>query len=181
MKTYPMPDLDLRDAVPSDIPALHALIESAYRGEASRSGWTTEADLLDGQRTDPAELADLIAAEDRGLLVGRYDRETVACVKYEHLGGEVGYFGMLAVSPKRQSAGLGRRMVAAAERVLSERHGARRVRIRVFPQRDTLIAWYRRLGYALTGETAPFPYGDERFGRPRRRDLYFVILERSLP
>lgn len=175
-----MTELDIRDAVPADIPALHALIESAYRGEASRAGWTTEADLLDGQRTDPDELADIIAAEDQGLLVAWRGGEAVACVRYQRLTDGVGYFGMLSVSPERQSAGLGRRMVEAAEQRLAIRHGARRMRIQVFPQRDTLIAWYQRLGYALTGETAPFPYGDERFGLPRRDDLHFVILEKPL-
>ncbi len=175
-----MTELDIRDAAPPDIPVLHALIESAYRGEASRAGWTTEADLLDGQRTDPEELADIIAADEQGLLVGWRGEEAVACVKYQRLTGGVGYFGMLSVSPEQQSAGLGRRMVEAAEHRLAERHGASRIRIQVFPQRDTLIAWYQRLGYALTGETAPFPYGDERFGLPRRDDLHFVILEKPL-
>jgi hypothetical protein len=46
--------------------------------------------------------------------------------------------------------------------------------------RDTLIAWYERRGYRRTGETEPFPYGDERFGIPRRDDLYFVVLEKAL-
>ena len=175
-----MTELDIRDAAPPDIPVLHALIESAYRGEASRVGWTTEADLLDGQRTDPEELADIIAAEDQGLLVAWRGEEAVACVKYQWLTEGVGYFGMLSVRPGLQSSGLGRRMVEAAERRLSADHGATRIRIQVFPQRDTLIAWYQRLGYVLTGETAPFPYGDARFGLPRRDDLHFVILEKPL-
>lgn len=175
-----MSDLDIREAVAADIPALHALIESAYRGEASRAGWTTEADLLEGQRTDPDELAAIIAAQDQGLLIGERGGDALACVKYQWLSKGVGYFGMLSVQPGLQSAGLGRRMVEAAERLLVERHGARRVRIQVFPQRETLIAWYQRLGYALTGETASFPYGDARFGLPRREDLHFVILEKPL-
>ncbi|OYX34590.1 MAG: hypothetical protein B7Z01_05350 [Brevundimonas subvibrioides] len=141
----------------------------------------TEADLLDGQRTDPEELAEIIAAEDQGILVAWKDGDALACVKHQHLGDGVGYFGMLSVAPALQSAGLGRRMVEAAERVLVERHGVRRMRIQVFPQRQTLVAWYQRLGYALTGETAPFPYGDQRFGLPRRDDLSFVIMEKPLP
>ncbi len=175
-----MGELVIREATPADIPSLHALIESAYRGEASRGGWTTEADLLDGQRTDPDELAGIIAAPDQGLLVGWRADAAVACVKYQGLTGGVGYFGMLSVRPGLQSAGIGRRMVEAAERRLADRHGARRMRIQVFPQRGALIAWYRRLGYAPTGETAPFPYGDQRFGLPRRDDLYFVLMEKAL-
>lgn len=176
-----MTDLDIRDAGPADIPVLHALIESAYRGNASRAGWTTEADLLDGQRTDPDELAAIIAADDQGLLIGERGGDALACVKYQRLSEGVGYFGMLSVQPGLQSAGLGRRMVEAAERLLVERHCAVRTRIQVFPQRETLIAWYQRLGYVLTGETAPFPYGDARFGLPRRDDLSFVIMEKPLP
>jgi ribosomal protein S18 acetylase RimI-like enzyme len=175
-----MTDLDIRDAVPTDIPALHALIESAYRGETSRVGWTTEADLLDGQRTDPEELTEIIAAGDQGFLIACREGEPLACVRHQLLGEGLGYFGMLSVAPTLQSAGLGRRMVEAAERLLVQRHGVRRVRIQVFPQRDTLIAWYQRLGYDLTGETAPFPYGDQRFGLPRRADLHFVLLEKAL-
>lgn len=176
-----MTDLDIRDAGPADIPVLHALIESAYRGNASRAGWTTEADLLDGQRTDPDELAAIIAADDQGLLIGERGGDALACVKYQRLSEGVGYFGMLSVQPGLQSAGLGRRMVEAAERLLVERHRAVRTRIQVFPQRETLIAWYKRLGYVLTGETAPFPYGNARFGLPRRDDLSFVIMEKPLP
>jgi predicted N-acetyltransferase YhbS len=175
-----MTDIVIRDAVPADIPALHALIESAYRGEASRAGWTTEADLLDGQRTDPQELGEIIADPDQALLVAWQGREAVACVRIVKLAEGMGYFGMLSVRPTLQAAGMGRRMVAEAEQALARRFGAGRVRIQVFPQRETLIAWYERLGYVATGETAPFPYGDLSFGEPRRDDLYFVLFEKAL-
>ena len=175
-----MTDTTIRDATVADIAALHALIESAYRGEASRKGWTTEADLLGGQRTDPEELAEIIADPDQALLLAWRGTELVACVRVQKLAETLGYFGMLSVHPMLQAAGLGRRMVAAAESTLAQRFAARRARIQVFPQRDTLIAWYERLGYVATGETAPFPYGDVRFGDPRRQDLYFVVFEKPL-
>ncbi|GAA0636419.1 GNAT family N-acetyltransferase [Brevundimonas lenta] len=175
-----MTELTIRDAATTDIPALHGLIESAYRGEASRAGWTTEADLLGGQRTDPDGLADILADPKQLLLTAWRGDDLVGCVLIADRGEGVGYFGMLSVSPTLQGGGLGRRLVEAAHATLAERFGARRVRISVFPQRDTLIAWYERLGYAGTGETLPFPYDDPRFGLPLRDDLHFIVMECAL-
>lgn len=175
-----MTETAIRDALAADIPALHRLIESAYRGEASRGGWTTEADLLDGQRTDPEDLAGILADPKQALLSAWRGDELVGCILIADRGEATGYFGMLSVSPTLQGGGLGRRLVEAAHATLAERFGARRVRISVFPQRESLIAWYERLGYRQTGDTLPFPYGDPRFGLPRRNDLYFVVMERDL-
>ena len=175
-----MTDITIRDAVPSDIPALHALIESAYRGEASRAGWTTEADLLDGQRTDPDDLADILADPKQAMLTGWRDGGLVGCVLIADQGEGTGYFGMLSISPSLQGGGLGRRLVEAAHAALADRFGARHVRISVFPQRETLIAWYERLGYRQTGDTLSFPYGNPRFGLPKRDDLYFIVMQLEL-
>ena len=175
-----MIEITIRDAVPADIPALHALIESAYRGESSRAGWTTEADLLGGQRTDPDDLADILADPKQVLLTAWRADELLGCVLIADRGEGTGYFGMLSIRPTLQGGGLGRKLVGAAEAALADRYGARRVRISVFPQRDTLIAWYERLGYRRTGDTLPFPYGNPRFGLPKRDDLYFVVMEHEL-
>lgn len=175
-----MTEITIRDAVTADIPALHGLIESAYRGEASRAGWTHEADLLDGQRTDPDDLASILADPKQALLTAWRGEALVGCVLIADRGEGAGYFGMLSISPLLQGGGLGRRLVEAAHRALADRFDARRVRISVFPQRESLIAWYQRLGYLMTGDTLPFPYGDTRFGLPRRDDLYFVVMERGL-
>ena len=175
-----MTDITIRDAVTADIPALHRLIESAYRGEASRAGWTTEADLLDGQRTDPDDLADILADPAQTLLTAWCDGDLVGCILIADRGEGTGYFGMLSIRPTLQGGGLGRRLVGAAHAALADRFGARRVRISVFPHRETLIAWYQRLGYRPTGDTLPFPYGNPRFGLPKRDDLYFVVMEHEL-
>ena len=175
-----MTDPAIRDAVGSDIPALHALVESAYRGEASRAGWTTEADLLEGQRTDPDDLAGILSDPDQSLLTAWDGDGLVGCILIARRGDGIGYFGMLSVRPALQNAGLGRKLVQAAEQTMADRFGARRVRISVIPQRDALIRWYERLGYAATGESLPFPYGDERFGRPLRNDLSFIVMEKAL-
>ena len=175
-----MTEITIRDATVADIPDLHRLIESAYRGESSRAGWTTEADLLDGQRTDPEDLADILADPAQALLTAWRGSELLGCVLIADRGEGTGYFGMLSIRPTLQGGGLGRRLVEAAHAALADRFGARRVRISVFPQRETLIAWYERLGYRQTGATLPFPYGNLRFGLPRRDDLYFVVMEREL-
>ncbi|WP_292066750.1 GNAT family N-acetyltransferase [Brevundimonas sp. UBA7664] len=176
-----MTEIDIRAATTADIPALHRLVESAYRGEASRAGWTTEADLLDGQRTDPEELADILADPKQALLTAWLGDGLVGCVLIADRGDSTGYLGMLSVSPTLQGSGLGRRLVAAAHRGLAERFGARQVRISVFPYREALVGWYQRLGYAPTGETLPFPYDDPRSGIPLRDDLHFIVLSRPLP
>lgn len=175
-----MTDLTIRPATLADIPALHALIESAYRGESSRAGWTTEADLLDGQRTDPEDLAEIIADPAQIMLTAWRGDDLVGCVSIADRGQGVGYFGMLSVSPRLQAAGLGRRLVAAAEAELKARFGAHRIRISVFPQRESLIAWYERLGYSGTGETLPFDYSNPRLGLPLHDDLYFIVMARDL-
>lgn len=175
-----MSELTIRDAARADIPALHALIESAYRGEASRAGWTTEADLLDGQRTDPEDLAAILADPAQALLTAWREDQLIGCVLIADRGDGIGYVGMLSVKPALQAAGLGRRLVRAAHAALLERYEAKRVRISVLPQRSELIGWYERLGYIATGETLPFPYGDERFGLPRRDDLSFIVMETAL-
>jgi ribosomal protein S18 acetylase RimI-like enzyme len=175
-----MTEILVRDATAGDIPALHRLIESAYRGETSRAGWTTEADLLEGQRTDPEDLTSILADPAQAVLTAWRGQDLLGCILIADRGEGTGYFGMLSVSPTLQGGGLGRRLVEAAHAALAERFGTRRVRISVFPQRESLIEWYRRLGYAPTGETLPFPYGDTRFGLPLRDDLHFIVLERPL-
>ncbi len=179
--------LALRPARGDEAAAVSALVNSAYRGDSSRAGWTTEADLLGGQRTDPEALRDFIAARetagDRVLLV--HDAAVAgtsaidACVQLERRGDEA-YLGMLTVRPALQAGGLGRRLLSAAERWAAAHWGSRAVVMTVITQRIELIAWYERRGYRATGETAPFPYDDARFGEPRRPDLHFVVLRRAL-
>ncbi|MDO9078889.1 MAG: GNAT family N-acetyltransferase [Brevundimonas sp.] len=172
--------LYIREATADDIPNLHKLIEMAYRGEASRAGWTTEADLLAGQRTDPDDLATILSDPAQRILTAWRGDNLAGCILLADRGSGCGYFGMLSVFPPMQSLGVGRQLVTAAEAVAKARFGADRMRISVFPQRETLIAWYERLGYRQTGDTLPFPYGNPRFGLPLRDDLYFVVMEREL-
>ncbi|WP_328964530.1 GNAT family N-acetyltransferase [Streptomyces virginiae] len=171
--------LSFRSAVEADVPELVVLVESAYRGDASRAGWTTEADYLDGQRTDPDGVRAVIAAPDGVLLVVERAGELVACCQLEHRDDHA-YFGMFAVRPGLQGAGLGKEILAEAERRARETWGAKEMRMTVVHVREELIAYYVRRGYRRTGELSPFPYGDERFGVPLRDDLAFELLVKSL-
>jgi ribosomal protein S18 acetylase RimI-like enzyme len=172
-------ELTFRTAAEDDIPALVALVESAYRGDASRAGWTTEADLLEGQRTDPEGIAAVVAGPAAVMLAVERAGELVACCQLEQRG-EHAYFGMFAVSPRLQGAGLGKAVLAEAERTVRAEWGAREMQMTVIRQREDLIAWYERRGYARTGKLSPFPYGDERFGIPQRSDLAFELLVKPL-
>ncbi len=173
-----MTSLHSRDATVADIPALVQLVTSAYRGEASRAGWTTEADLLDGDRIDPEVLrADIERPRSRVLVVER-DGRLVACA-HVAVEGDAGYFGMFAVRPALQGAGLGHALLAEAERVVRDEWALPAMRMTVIDVRDALIGWYERRGYRRTGVLKPFPYGDTRFGVPRRDDLRFEVLEKA--
>ncbi|MGX7824442.1 GNAT family N-acetyltransferase [Actinokineospora sp. 24-640] len=168
--------MHFRAAAIDDIPALVALVESAYRGDASRAGWTTEADYLDGQRTDATEIATLIAAPKSLLLMAHDGARLVACC---HLSFEDGYFGMFAVVPGLQGGGVGKAVLAEAERRARDT-GLGELRMKVINRRADLIAWYERRGYTRSGEETAFPYGDERFGTPLTEGLAFVTLIKSL-
>jgi predicted N-acetyltransferase YhbS len=170
----------IRTATPSDIPALHALVESAYRGDDARRGWTHEADLLDGQRTDPAALREIIDDPGQRILVAVNDTTIVGCVQIARKQRGTAYLGLLSVSPLQQANGLGKQLIAAAEHSARAEFGAHIMEMTVIRQRAELIAFYERRGYSLTGETRPFPFGDERFGLPRTRDLEFVVLARTI-
>ncbi|OIV37616.1 GNAT family N-acetyltransferase [Mangrovactinospora gilvigrisea] len=171
--------LSFRRATDTDVPAMVALIESAYRGESSRAGWTTEAHLLDGQRTDPEGVRGVIGRPDSLLLVAERGGEAVACCQLERRGDAV-YFGMFSVRPTAQGNGLGKAVIAEAERMAREEWGAARMEMTVIRQRDDLIAWYERRGFRRTGVNSPFPYGNERFGVPLRDDLEFTELVKEL-
>jgi GNAT superfamily N-acetyltransferase len=164
----------------AEVDAVVALVESAYRGDASREGWTTEADLLGGQRTDPDAVRTLLRSGSGGGVLLAFDgTELMGCCHIEPGPDDSAYFGMFAVRPKRQGRGVGKALVRRAEEQ-ARQWGAASVTMTVIRQREDLIAWYGRLGYQPTGERRPFPYGDLRYGEPRRDDLEFVVLSRSL-
>lgn len=225
-----MPTLTYRFATPADVPAVVALVESAYRGESSEQGWTSESHLIGGQRTDPGMIEDTLARPGSHILLAEEDGVLRVCCELNapsagdpkavvvaasagagaataaavagsagdaraadatmdapdhgcgpgHSPASAAYFGMFAVDPTLQGGGYGRLVLAEAERIARDDFGAASMEMTVIRQREALIAWYERRGYAQTGERRPFPYGDERFGLPKRDDLEMVVLAKAL-
>jgi GNAT superfamily N-acetyltransferase len=172
----------LQIAAEGDLAEIVDLANRAYRGTGASVGWTVETDFIEGERTSMPRLGEDLAAHPHARLLmwrAECDGSLLGSVWLEPLEDAVWYLGLLNVRPELQGRQLGRRLLAAAEREAKD-HGARRIRISVLNVRDTLIAWYERRGYVRTGETKAFPYGDERFGRPLRDDLGFVILEKAV-
>ena len=174
-----MNDLQFRAATTEDLDAIVALVTSAYRGDASRVGWTTEADFLDGNRIDPDVLRHDIERDGSHVLLAERDGELLACAHVAQ-EGDAGYFGMFSVVPGAQGGGIGKQVLAEAERIAREDWRLPAMRMTVIDIRDELIEFYMRRGYRRTGISKPFPYGDARFGIPLRDDLRFEVLEKYL-
>ena len=161
----------------SDTAALEKLINSAYRGEGSKKGWTTEADLLDGTRTDEANLLELINSSNGVMLKCLNEEgEIIGCVNLQKNHDKL-YLGMLTVSPNMQGAGIGKKLLVAADQHARE-NNCNRVYMTVISVRAELIAWYERHGFKKTGETKPFPIG-EKFGI-QKQPLEMIVLEKIL-
>jgi ribosomal protein S18 acetylase RimI-like enzyme len=174
-----MTGLQFRPATPADVDAIVALVESAYRGDVSKQGWTTEADLLGGRRTGADDVGACIGRERSRIVLAEHNGALLACAHVAEEDG-AGYFGMFSVRPELQGGGIGKQVLDEAERIVREEWGLPAMRMTVIDVREELIAFYERRGYRRTGITKPFPYGDVRFGVPRRDDLRFEVLEKAL-
>ena len=165
-----------------DIPEVVALMNAAYRGIGGAPGWTHEIGVVDGTRTDASTLATMMASPT-GLILLMHDAADLAllgCVYLEPTSdAAVWHLAMLTVDPRRQTGGLGRRLLAGAE-AHAKAAGAKQVNMTVVWLRDSLIAWYERRGYRRTGTTEPFPYDDASVGTPLRDDLHFIVLEKDV-
>lgn len=161
----------------ADVPALNKLINSAYRGEESKKGWSTEADLLDGTRIDEAALRDIIQKTDTTFLKYEEDGAILGCVELRKEGNKL-YLGTLSVNPNIQNKGIGKKLLQAGEEH-ARQIGCPTMRMTVIDGRQSLIDWYVRHGYQLTGERKPFVVPDERWGIPKQK-LEFVVLEKKI-
>ncbi len=150
-------DIRITTATADDIPHLHPVIERAYRGDDARVGWTHEADLVSGARTDLATLAALVTDPESRLLIAWESDTPLGCVNVADRGGGLAYLGLLCIEPARQGTGLGKQLMAAAEACARSDFAATRMEMTVIDRRVELIAWYRRHGYAPSGEARPFP------------------------
>ena len=169
--------MSISKATIQDIPQLVTLINSAYRGEHSKKGWTTEANLLDGVRTDPDSLEKMMAKENAVILKYSDEANVVqGCVYLEERDRKM-YLGMLTVSPLLQAKGIGKKLLVQAEKYAEDKKCST-VKMTVISVRDELIKWYEKYGYRKTGETKPFPT-DPKFGIPKQ-PLEFIVMEKVL-
>ncbi|KAI9352516.1 N-acetyltransferase GCN5 [Zopfochytrium polystomum] len=190
----------------SDAAAVVELVNSAYRGDSGRAGWTTESDYLDGQRMDedifhqdvmdsPDTKCLLVLPESAWVAPSGESASTssgtnstssgdgerlVGCILVERVSPSSAYIGMVTVRPTAQGGGLGSKLLAAAEAYAVARFGAEKAVMTVLHMRHELLAFYARRGFLQTGERVPFMYGEPRFGIPKRDDLEFVKVEKSL-
>jgi GNAT superfamily N-acetyltransferase len=189
----PAPPLHFRVATANDAPLVHPLVESAYRGDESRRGWTTEADLLTGNRI---VLPDLLAkiTHPAGAVLLAFDTTSheqdsekaepalVACCEVSQRSHRAAYFGLFAVSPRRQGGGIGRQVMEYAEEYCKRRWGTVKMEINVLSGRPALVAWYERRGYRKTGANQPFPKEElEKLGGVSLvENLMFEPMEKDL-
>lgn len=184
----PAPALTFRVAAgPSDAARLQPLVQSAYRGDSSRRGWTSEADLLDGERISAGGILAKMTAPGSAVLMAflpptetNEEGDLLACCEIVKLPPKRAYFGMFAVDPDRQAGGYGRQVLAAAEEYARREWGAEVMEMSVIWTRKELIAWYERRGYRVTGERREFPYEDLEPGVGKVGDLHFEVLEKGL-
>ena len=171
------PPLAFRPARVDDVPTVVALINSAYRGDASRAGWTTEADLIDGPRTDDAEIRGLVGAADSLLLLAVRGDEIVGSVLLQRQP-DAGYLGMFVVRPSLQGGGTGKQLMHAAETLVREQWGLAKMTMTVITLRPELLAFYERRGYRRTGEVRPFP--TEHADKVKVAGVEMAVLDKSL-
>ena len=178
-----MPTLPLkfRFATEADIDNIVDLVQSAYRGDASRKGWTTEADLIDGQRTDAGLVRDALERQDTDILLAETDR-LVGCAELATFNGPGAgaYFGMFAVDPAQQGRGIGGAVLDEIERIARDDRREQRLVLLVISLRTEMIDLYLRRGFVPTGGMQAFPYGEDRYGVPRRNDLELLVMAKEL-
>lgn len=203
-----MSSTSFRYARQADAPALVALIERAYRGEATAGRWNSEAHLLRGPRTSNQEISTLIAREDTRFLLAEADGRIAGCCLLQGLGRDAArnwssadeahipgagstpctphvtetsaaYFGMFAIDPDIHGGGLGKQLLAEAERRVRDLWEANQMVMTVINLRTELIDWYKRRGYRLTGATLPFPFSDT--SGETTRNFHLVEMRKDLP
>lgn len=161
----------------ADIPALNLLINSAYRGESSKKGWTTEANLLEGKRTNESELEEIINNPKNTILKFTENDKIIGSVLLVEKEQQL-YLGMLTVSPELQNSGIGKKMLAEAENH-AKSLGLSSIIMTVISVREELIAWYKRHGYEDTGEREAFPQSEIHI-TISEEPLEFIFLEKKI-
>lgn len=169
--------MPITKATLADVPELNALINSAYRGEESKKGWTTESDLIGGIRIDEPMLIDYLNNDAITLL--KYVNEDGIIIGSVYLEVKIDklYLGMFSVSPTLQNGGVGRALIEEAE-VIAKQLGLHTISMTVIRSRKELISWYERRGYTFTGEIQPF-HDHGRFGSPKEL-IELIVMEKQI-
>ncbi len=169
--------MPITKATRTDVTALNTLVNSAYRGENSKKGWTTEADLLDGSRIDEETLNGYF--DDHNIIILKNtesDGQITGCVYLEVRAPRL-YVGMFSVSPELQDKGIGRALLLAAEEH-AKALNCHTLTMTVISTRQELISWYERRGFKATGEIEPFHHG-KKFGEPRQH-IELIVMEKNI-
>lgn len=167
----------ITQATAENVSSLNQLINSAYRGESSKKGWTTEANLLEGKRTTEAELMEIIQNKKNTILKYSENNQILGCVLLIEKEDRL-YLGMLTVSPELQNGGIGKKLMQQAE-VFAAELGLSKIVMTVISVREELISWYKRNGYVDTGAREPFPVSDV-FSQTSNEPLEFMVLEKKI-
>jgi ribosomal protein S18 acetylase RimI-like enzyme len=169
--------MSISRATGADVPRILRLVNSAYRGEEAKKGWTHESDLIEGTlRTDENSLKEMIGNPDAVILKYTENDQLDGCVYLKRQNDKL-YLGMLSVSPDRQASGIGRKLLTAADEH-AKNLNCKMIEMTVISARKELIAWYERLGYHVTEETKPFNV-ETKFGVPRQ-PIEFLVMRKII-
>lgn len=166
----------------ADASTIAQLVNAAYRGESSRAGWTTEADLLDGLRTTTQEVAGIIKRNDAFILIAVLNDQIIAtlCCELQVMHGKnTAHLGMIAVKPSLQNKGYGAAIIKAAEAIARRQWSVAGFHMAVISIRSELIAFYERQGFIRTGEFADFP-SNEALWQPKVAGLNLEYLAKMI-
>lgn len=161
-----------------DAQNISELVNRGYRGDSSKMGWTTEADLLGGQRTDAQTIKSILQSSNQKILLLEMENEITGCVLLEKEDFKT-LFGMFVINPTSQGHGLGKLLMNEAEN-LARTQGSTLMEMTVITSRIELIDFYKRRGYKATGIKKPFPMNDSKFGVPKVSHLEFEVLQKEL-
>jgi ribosomal protein S18 acetylase RimI-like enzyme len=168
-----------RKAIVTDAQAIAQLVNAAYRGESSRAGWTTEADLLDGLRTSIEEVQRLIESENAIIFLCLNDKYLLGSICVEKVQ-DAAHIGMFVVKPSLQDQGVGKLLLAAAEELAQQTWLVQKLQMHVISLRHELISFYERRGYRRTGVLSEFPVNPAVW-QPKLAGLKLEMLEKIIP
>jgi GNAT superfamily N-acetyltransferase len=171
-------DVHFEIASAGDSNRITSLVNSVYRGENSKKGWTTEADFLEGIRITEEKIKEIIQSEKDIIILALEDQKLTGCVHLEN-ARQYSYLGMLSVDVNCQDKGIGKILITECERYTKEVFRLNEIRMKVISRRTELIEYYKRRGYLLTGEKESFDSTEGTFGTPKEK-LYFITLVKNL-